>query len=219
MNRRLKPILALGFVFAVTQLLFAQTTGTVTVTGTNPAAVSITNTSDSSLSSTVALGALTPAAGGTLTQGSFQLRLRSSKAYVLSAQATSLAFNGLGSPDGGDTIAAGDIGFGITTMANTGANVANSGSRTETIPSLYNFTGGFPAVSNGLTPFVPGTHGTLTDIASNTQILSGSRISVKGNISTNNNFIGAALAVATLPQYFTPNTDFSTTITLTMTAP
>lgn len=197
----------------------AQTTGTVTVTGTNPAAVSITNTSDGTLSTTVALGTLTPATGGTLTSRTFQVRMRSSKAYVLSAQATALSFNGLGAPDGGDTIAATDIGFGITTLANTAANVASSGSRTDAIVAKFNYTGGYPAVTNGLTPFVAGTNATLSDISANTQILSGSRISTKGNISTNNNFILATLGVATLPQYFTPNTDFSATITLTVTAP
>src|SRR5437870_4649338 len=106
---------------------FAQTTGTVTATGTNPAAVSIVNTSDASISTTVALGTLTPAAGGTLATGSIQARLRSNKAYVLSAQATALTFNGLGATANGDTIALSDIGFGLTAVANTGVNVANSG--------------------------------------------------------------------------------------------
>jgi hypothetical protein len=218
MNRS-RLICFLGLIVMMTQVSFAQTTGTVTVTGSNPAAVSITNTSDSSISTTVALGTLTPATGGALTQGTFQVRLRSNKAYVLSAQATALSFNGLGSTDGGDTIALGDIGFGITALANTGTNVANTGSRTDSVVSLFDRTSGFPSVTNGLTPFVSGTHGTLNNITSNTQLLSGPRISSKGNISTSNNFILATLALATLPQYFTPNTDFSTTVTLTITAP
>jgi len=215
-----------NFVTAIVSLLVfatlgsAQTTGTITLTGTNPAAVSIVNTSDASISTTLALGTLTPASGGTLTVGNVQARLRSNKAYVLSAQATALSLNGLGAADGGDTIALGDIGFGITSIANTGANVANSGTRTDTIVPKFNYTSsGFPAVSNGLTPFVAGTNGTLNDITANTQILNGTRISKKGNISTNDNFILVNFGVATLPQYFTPNTDFSTTITLTVTAP
>lgn len=205
--------------FLAAQAGFAQTTGSVTVTGTNPAAVSITNTSDSNVSTTVALGTLTPATGGALTSGTFQVRLRSNKGYVLSAQSTTLAFNGLGAAASGDTIALTDIGFGVTAVANTGANVANSGSRTDTVVNKFNYTSGFPAVTNGLTPFVAGTNGTLNDITANTQILSGARISSKGNISTNNNFILVTLGLATLPQYFTPNTDFSTTVTLTVTAP
>jgi hypothetical protein len=203
----------------LSQMGLAQTSGSVTVSGTNPAAVSITNTSDSNVSATVALATLTPAAGSTLAKDTFQVRLRSNKAYVLSAQASALTFNGLGQVDSGDTIALTDLGFGITAMTNTGANVANSGARTDNIVSKFNYTSGFPAVTNGLSPFVAGTHGTLNDIASNTQILNGGRISSKGNLSTNNNFILVTLGLATLPQYFTPNTDFSTTVTLTVTAP
>jgi hypothetical protein len=198
----------------------AQTTGTVTVTGTNPAAVSIVNTSDANISATIALGTLTPATGGAFASGNFQTRLRSNKAYVLSAQATALSFNGLGSADNGDTIALGDIGFGVTAVANTGANVAGGGSRSDAVVAKFDYTAsGFPSPANGLTPFVAGTHGTLNDITSNTQILNGPRISRKGNISTNDNFILVTFGIATLPQYFTPNTDFSTTITLTVTAP
>lgn len=213
-------ILAMLTLIVAAESVLAQTTGTVTVTGTNPAAVSIVNTSDANISTTMALGALTPATGGAFASGNFQARLRSNKAYVLTAQATALAFNGLGAADNGDTIALADIGFGVTAVANTGANVANSGSRSDAVVTKFDYTAsGFPAASNGLTPFVAGTHGTLNDITANTQILSGSRVSRKGNISTNNNFILVTFGVATLPQYFTPNTDFSTTITLTVTAP
>jgi hypothetical protein len=206
-------------VLVVVEIASAQTTGTVTVTGTNPSAVSLTNTSDGSLSTTVALGTLTPTTGGTLSTGSFQVRMRSSKGYILSAQSTSLNFTGLGATDGGNTIAAQDIGFGITALTLTGANVANTGSRTDAIISMFDYTGGYPGVTNGLSPFAAGTNGTLNDISSNTQILSGGRISVRGNISTDNNFILATIGIATLPQYFTPNTNFSATITLTVTAP
>jgi hypothetical protein len=212
-------IIAVFAILVLAQIAPAQTTGTATVTGTNPAAVSITSTADASLSTTVALGNLLPTTGGTLTAGTFQIRMRSSKAYVLSASATALNFNGLGSTDGGDTIAATDIGFGITALANTGVNVADSGARTDAIVAAFSYTGGYPAVTNGLSPFVGATKATLNDISTNTQILSGSRISTKGNISTDNNFILATIGIATLPQYFTPNTDFSAVITLTVTVP
>ena len=219
MTVKIRIIIAVFAILVMIQIAPAQTTGIATVTGTNPAAVSITNTSDANLSTTVALGNLLPTTGGTLTSGTFQIRMRSSKAYVLSAAATALNFNGLGATDGGDTIAATDIGFGITALANTGANVAASGARTDAIVAAFSYTGGFPVVTNGLSPFVGATKATLDDISSNTQILSGSRISTKGNISTNNNFILATIGIATLPQYFTPNTDFSAVITLTVTVP
>lgn len=212
-------LIALFAAFLMAENGFSQTSGTATVTGSNPAAVSITNDGDATLSTTVALGALTPASDDALATGTFSVRMRSNKAYVLSAQASALAFTGLGADDGGDQIALSDIGFGITTVANTGVNVANTGSRTDTVVAIFDRTGGWPAATNGLSPFVAGTDGTLDDITSNTQILSGSRISSKGNISTNNNYIEATVGVAVLPQYFTPNTNFSTTITLTVTAP
>jgi hypothetical protein len=200
---------------ASAQIGFAQTTGTITVSGTDPEAFSITNTSNAQLSATVILGTLNPATGGTLSTGSTQIRLRSNKAYKLSAATTSLSFTSAGSNDGGDPLALTDFGFGISSIDATGANVANSSG--HTIVSLYDYDPRTVSVTNGLTPFVPSTNGTLNDIAgSGAQILSGPRISALGNISTDNNFILVTLAVATLPQYFTPNQGFSTTVTLTI---
>jgi hypothetical protein len=193
---------------------FAQTSGTITITGTDPDAFSVTNTSDATLSATVILGVLTPATGGVLSTGSTPIRLRSNKAYYLNAQATALNFTGPGTADSGATIALSDFGFGISSIDATGANVANHVG--HTVVALFNYNPATTPVTNGLTPYVPGTHGTLNNITASTQILSGPRISNQGNISTDNNFILCTLSVATLPQYFTPNTSFSTTITLTI---
>jgi len=223
MKRRaaLRAVLFAGIAFFLyTQTCLAQTTGTLTVTGTNPTSVSATNTSDSNISATIALGTLTPATGSSLVSGSVQVRLRSNKAYTLSAQATALNFSSPGAADGGNAISADDIGFGVTAIDATGANVATA--HTDTIvggtPS-FDYRSGWPAVANGLTPFVAGTNATLNNISANTQVLSGSRISSKGNISTNNNFVLVTFGIATLPQYFTPNSGFSSTITLTVAAP
>ena len=146
-----------------------------------------------------------------------QAHLRSNKAYTLSAQAAALNVTSPGAADGGTAITLSDIGFGVTAIDATGANVTTG--HTDTVVTKFNYSSGFPAVTNGLTPFVSGTNGTLNDVTSSTQILSGSRISAKGNISTNNNFILVTFGIATLPQYFTPNSGFSTTITLTIAAP
>jgi len=201
---------------ASAQIGFAQTTGTITVSGTDPEAFSITNTSNTQLSATVILGTLSPATGGTLSTGSTQIRLRSNKAYKLSAAASSISFTTGGSDDGGRKIALTDFGFGVSSIDYTGANVAN-GSGSHTVVTLFDYDPRTLTVTNGLTPFVALTNGTLDDISgSGAQILSGLRISAQGNISTDNNFILATLAVATLPQYFTPNAGFSTTITLTI---
>ena len=206
------PVL-LGVVMMLTSAAFAQTGGTITVTGTTPEAFSLTNTSEAALSSTIALGTLTPGNTNTLTTGTADVRLRSNKAYTLTAQASALNVTGPGSADGGDTISLSDIGFGITSMTLTGANVANSGSRTESIAAGFDASGGWPAAANGLTPAFGKT---LNDVTSATQVLSGTRISARGNLATNDNFITLTFGVATLPQFFTPNTGFSSVITLTI---
>jgi hypothetical protein len=215
--RKMKTLFMFSMIVLFAEVGLAQTTGTITVTGTTPTTVSVTNTSDATLSSTVALGTLTPATGGTLATSTVQAQLRSNKAYTLSAQASGLTISGGGAADGGSSITLSDIGFGITAINATGANVTTG--HTDTIVSLFNYGSGFPAVTNGLTPFLAGTNSTLNDITASTQILSGTRISAKGNIATNNNFVLVTFGIATLPQYFTPNSGFSTTVTLTIAAP
>jgi hypothetical protein len=218
MGDKMKHLRLLAIPAILTFQLLGQTTGTITIGGSNPEASSITNPSDTALSATVTLPPLTPTTGGTLTTSSVPMRLRSNKAYKLSAQATALSFSGAGATDGGSAITLADIGFGVTAIDATGANVATAHS--DTITTKFNYSvGGFPAVTNGLTPFVAGTHGTLNDITASTQILNGTRISSKGNISTSNNFVLVTVGIATLPQYFTPNTSFSTTVTLTIATP
>lgn len=205
--------LLVGAVLITASAAFAQN-GTINITGTNPDAFSLTNTSGSALSATVAFGVMAPANATAVTAQEVTVRMRSNKAYKLSAQASALTINGAGAAQGGDPIALTDIGIGITGMTLDAPNVANGASRTETIPAGFGVTNGnWPAATNGLTP----TFGkTLNDIQASTEILSGQRISKKGNLATDNNFIEINVGVATLPQFFTPNTGFSATITLTM---
>lgn len=203
--------LVAAFVLTATAA-FAQTAGTITVSGTTPEAFSITNGSDGTVSSTIALGTLTPASGSTLTQGSAQIRLRSNKAYKVTAQGSALSFTNPGTADGGNPMTLSDVGFGILSVSAAGANVAAG--HTDTIALGFDVSGGWPSVTNGVTP---GFSKTLNDItAAAAQVISGGRISAKGNISTNDNFVQVTFGVATLPQYFTPNSSFSTTITLTI---
>jgi hypothetical protein len=206
-----KTVLLIAVVLTMAAAGFAQSSGTITVTGTTPEAFSITNATDGALTSTVALGTLTPATGGTLTQGTAQVRLRSNKIYKVTAQASALNFSNAGSADGGNSLALTDVGFGVTAVDASGANVATG--HTDTIVNGYDVSSGWPAVSNGLTPSF---NKTLNDITSATQVISGTRVSSRGNLSTNNNFVLVTFGIATLPQYFTPNTSLSTTITLTI---
>jgi hypothetical protein len=212
----MKKLILLAPALVAAQAL-AQSTGTITITGTVPSASSITTTADAAASSTIALGTLTPQTGGTLTTGNVSLRLRSNKAYKLTAQASALSVTGAGATDGGSALALTDVGFGVTALDATGANVTTGHS--DTIAGTFDYRSGFPAVTNGLTPFVAGTNATLNDITTSTQIMNGTRISNKGNISTNNNFVLVTFAVATLPQFFTPMTSFSSTVTLTIATP
>ncbi len=206
-------LIAAGAAFGLATGAFAKTNGTITVTGTNPEAFSLTNVSEGALSSTIALGTLTPAAGGTLNTNTATIRLRSNKAYKVTAQAGTLSVTGAGSADGGSSIALSDIGFGITATSLTGANVANTGSRADAIAAGFDVSGGWPVATNGLTPAFTKT---LNNISSATQVLSGTRISSKGNLTTDNNFITATFGASTLPQFFTPNSGFSSVITLTV---
>jgi hypothetical protein len=208
-----KLLILVGVIGTLAPAAFAQTAGTVTVTGANPEAFSLTNTSGGALSSTIALGTLTPGNTNTLTTGTADVRLRSNKVYKVTAQASALSVAGAGSADGGDTISLADIGFGVTTLTLTGANVVNTGSRTDAIAAGFDASGGWPTATNGLTPAFTKT---LNDTTTATQILSGARISKKGNLLTSDNFITVQFGVATLPQFFTPNTGFSSVITLTI---
>jgi len=52
-------------------------------------------------------------------------------------------------------------------------------------------------------------------VLAGTQVVTGNRISNKGNITSDDNFMLLGFNVAALPQYFTPTTGFSAVITLT----
>ena len=210
-----KGLTALAALVLTASIAAAQTGGTITVTGTTPEAFALTNTTDGALASTIALGVLTPTSGVTiadLTTGTpVDVRLRSNKAYKLTATAGALAVTGAGATDGGEAIALTDIGFGILLITPPGANGATG--RSDTIVAGYDVSSGWPAPTNGLTPVFTKT---LNDITSATQVLSGTRVSAKGNIATNNNYLTVRFGVATLPQLFTPNTGFSSIVTLTL---
>lgn len=200
-----------GVVLMLASAAFAQT-GTITVSGTTPEAFSMTNTSGNTLSATIAFNVMTPANSTTVVSDEAIVRMRSNKAYKVSAQAAALNITGPGAADGGDTIALSDFGFGITQVVTTGGNVATP--RTDTVAPNFSVTS-WPAATNGLTPSFTRR---LSDIAApaSIDVLSGTRISKKGNLATDDNFIEVKFGVATLPQFFTPNTGFSTIITLTM---
>jgi len=203
-------------ILACAPFVAAQTTGTISLSGNIPEAYSLTNSGGTQIvGATVALGALIPANNQTLvTNETVVGYLRSNHKYKLTAQVASLT-RGTGIDDGGLAIQLSDIGFGIRGLVSNGAQVVNQA--THIVVTKFDYvSSGWPAPSGGLTPFVVGTHGTLNDITSDIQILGGQRISNKGNITTSDNAVQLTFGFAVLPQYFSPDTGFSTTITLTI---
>ena len=197
---------------------FAQPNGTITITGSIPDSISITNTSDTLLTATSSLGALVAANNSTLaTLGApVDVRIRSNRQFHLNAAAV-FTNAGPGPDDGGFAISAADIGFGIVAKDVLGASVV-SPRALDSITGKFNYTVtpmSALTVTNGKTPFVAGTNGTLNDIATSAQLMVANRVSKLGNIQSNDNFMLLSFNVATLPQYFSPTTAFSAVITLT----
>ena len=176
----------------------------------------ITTTADATLAAVVAMGVLTPAKTSTLNTGQVLFRLRSNNAnpngYRLNAIAT-FAPGAVATVDGGDTIAAKDIGIGITSIT-TSANVDLP--RADVILAGFNYDPTTVSVTDGLTPYTNAAGGkaTLADLASAKKILSGNRIAA-GQGLANPNYLTVTMKFGVLPQYFSPST-FSATITLTV---
>ena len=173
--------MVLGAVMMMASAAFAQ--NTITVTGNNPEAFSLTDTGGNTLSATIALGALTPSNTNALTVGGpVTVRMRSNKAYKITAQASALTFSPGGAvPDGGDTIAAG-----------------------------FNYNPSSVAATNGLTPYsgVGSGRATLADIIANPNlaILSGPKIANNEGINNQNNFLTVTITFGLVGQFFTPST-------------
>jgi len=199
-------------------LIYAQgLTGTGTYSGTVPETYAISNTSDGSLAGTLGdFSTLTIAKGSLVNPTPLQMRLRSNHVYQITAKAvvTSGITDGTASVAGtsAQTIKTGDIGFGFTSAIDkSGASVV--GTRTDTINTGFDVHTGWPSVTDGHTPSYSKT---LHDIyTSDTQILSGDRISASGDNSSSDNFLLITIGISTLPQYLTPGA-FSGTVTFTI---
>lgn len=204
-------------------LLAQGTTGSGSFGGTVPETYSITNSSNGNLSGALgSFSTLTIGKGTMATPTVLQLQLRSNHVYKLTANAaiTSGITDGAATAAGntaGD-IMTGDIGVGFTAaLGASGASVVNGGAvptRTDTIVTGFDATAGWPAITNGHTPSFTKT---LHDIyGSDVQILSGDRISASGDNSSTDNFLTLSMGIAAVPQYWTPSTGFSGTVTLTI---
>jgi hypothetical protein len=209
---------ALASSAAFAQITATGATANFTITGSISDAISMTDASNgaSNLTQTFAFGNLAPTSlnQALTTLPLSDVRIRSNQNFKLNATVTASGFatDGLG-------IATTDIGFGITAVVPATNAVART---SDTITPRYNYATLHPFtgydVTNGKTPFTS-SDGTLNDIASSAQLISGNRISKGGNIKSTDNYLQLSFAVATLAQYFTANSGFSAQIILTPTTP
>ena len=177
----------------------------------------ITNTSDGALSASIPFANLTPGRSTTPSSTQIQFRLRDSNnaGYHVEASAVFSATTS-SAVAGGATIAASDIGIGITSIT-YGSSVITP--RTDSITAGLNYDPGSVIATNGLTPYtgIGSGKATLADIIANPsiKILSGPRIASNESTSTPNNAITVTITFGLLGQFFTPAT-FSGTLTLTI---
>jgi hypothetical protein len=177
----------------------------------------LTTTTDTALAAVIAMGTLTPANTSTLTTGQVQFRLRSKKAnpsgYRLEAVATFTA-GAAATVNGGDTIAATDIGIGITSVDSTASQVDQP--RTDAILAGFSYDPTTVSVTDGLTPYTNAAEGkaTLADLLASKKILSGNRIDATEALGSPN-YLLVTMKFGVLPQYFSPST-FSSVITFTI---
>ena len=181
-------------------------TGTATFGGTVPTAFNISNVTNGSLSGAFgAFGTMAIGNGTLSTPAPVVFRLRSNAPYVLTAQVGSLV--GISDDVAGtanSNIKTGDIGFGFTAAIDqSGQSVIGGGgapTRTDTIAPGFDMRNGWPSASGGQTPNFTKT---LHDIyGQDVQILSGPRISARGDNSSEDNFITITVGIAALPQYW-----------------
>ena len=175
----------------------------------------ITNTANGTLAGAVAFGTLTPAHTTAPTSGQIQFLLRNSntRGYHVDASATFTPTT-TGAVAGGATIAASDIGVGITSI------IAASGvitPRTDAILYGFGYDPTTAVASTGVTPYLGAASGqaTLADLLASKMILSGPRIDTVTNLTTPD-YLTVTMKFGLLPQYFTPGS-FTAIITLTIT--
>ncbi len=222
-------ILTLLFSFAATEL-YAQNTGTVVVRGrvakaaalrwwtytpiNAEAGINAPNLANGPLAFDINLDDV--AAGNSLVGyggGEVEMILRSNTAYTLDAQVTSSS--GFGLVGDGD-LALSDVGFGMSSLANSGAKVFLDPAAGSTIAAGFNAD---PATAGKDGDDEPIFTRTLSDVSASTQVLSGPRISNRGGIGSPNNGLMVTSSYAVGPQFYTPVDPWSATVTYTLATP
>lgn len=176
-------------------------------------AQAITNLSEEPLATTAVLNPLTPGSSVSPARTSVQFRIQGKDKDGYRVDAVVLFSRGAAaSVDGGATIAASDIGIGVTSISWNGQA---SSSRLQDIQPGFNYDPGAITTSNGLSPYTGASLGraTLADLTGGRKILSGPRI---GPGNSGKGELDVTLTFGVMPQYFTPS-NFLGTVTLTVT--
>ena len=185
----------------------------------------LTDTSNGTLTATLAFGTLTAGTSNTPDSQTIQFRIRGNNpsGYNLRVQSATFTPTASEPAAGGDTISASDVGIGVISIT-PAPNFSGISPRNDVIAAGFAYDPAAVQATNGLTPF-SGLSGsparaTVQDLISgpNTRLLGGNRIHVNENVNGTNattNYLTVTLRVAVLRQYFTPAT-FSGTITLRM---
>jgi len=118
------------------------------------------------------------------------------------------------SVSGGTTIAASDVGVGISSIV---AAANDDLPRADVIFTGFNYNPGAVVAANGLTPYtgIGSGQATIGDLSTSHEILHGNRISNSAGTGNPNNWLTVTMTFGAVPQFFTPCT-FSSVITLTI---
>jgi hypothetical protein len=119
----------------------------------------------------------------------------------------------VGNVAGGLTIAASDIGVGITSITSASGVITP---RTDTIVAGFGYDPTTVVASTGVTPYLGAAAGqaTLADLLASKTILSGPRIDTVTDLTTPD-YLTVTMKFGLVPQYFTP-CNFTAVITLTI---
>jgi len=225
-------VLGLALLPLVAGSVFAQSTGTVNVTGqvskhaavrwwsftpigseigaNNPASQNGALDFSLDVDETVA-GLNLQSYGG----GRVQMILRSNAAFTLAAEcATSSGFGVVANGD----LALADVGFGIGGLTNSGAKVFGDPAAGTTVTAGFDDDPALAPKDIDEEPTFSQSLQALTGIGG-VQLLSGPRISNRGGIGSPNNGLLVDTVYAIGPQFYTPVSSFTATVTYTLATP
>ncbi len=213
---------ALGLALTFAPSAFAQTSGTVSMSGSVTAAVKLTSggaatlsgnsgggittssAADAALATVVNLGDVGPANTNPIVCFTQPLFLRANAPSTLSAAVTAESFLG-----GAADVAKTDLGIGFINLSDLGG--ANASIATSTVAAGYATdvcSAAFTRTLNNLATAAPGT----------AILSSAGPVSLRGNFNSASNRIGLDMKMAIAPQAFSVGA-FSATVTFTLTSP